>query len=1107
MKNHVNAIPTKDRYCLWRDVLIVIILSATAGYASFQGAGLIDDVVVLEQGLYDIWFDGDMPRVYHHMTSVGDIEDTSRGRHPLFSLVAFPPVYLLRKGLGIEPNTSVKVVIATVVSLWTLGLYAILRLIGCRRPDAALFSVLAMTSASAVFWFVVPETYPFGSLTILLAVALVGIAQYRHLSSAWYVAVSALTLSITITNWMAGILATVVQHSWKRSLQITVNALCVATVLWAVQKLLFPSAVFFIGSYNINDPNIGNIPHAGSGGPLHILKSFVFHTMIMPAIQVTYFRVNPNFPVMTVQPSLPGSGSIWGTLAVPLWVALVGFGLWGLLSIKEHPQFRLVLALTLVGQLVLHLVFGREVFLFSLHFMPLLVILAALALLTRARLLVLSLAGTLAILLAINNAIQFQKARQFVQHEVAQEGYIVRNAMKYRPADPWPRGAGQVVLATPGSNAAAKAYHQPGGSFSPAVGSFGVSIWIGDTQGTVKTTSDDIPLNFFRQQFVWSSTKSTPAILTEATHYRTLWDSEILGRWALSLTTPPNAAIKPMIAIRSVGPAGGPIYSLQWERGRLVINNRWNVAITPNPVAIHLGKEGQHGWMKARSDLTRWNDHDGWGYARLELVPGRDYRVLITDTNSRSPDDASWSATQSSLAMNRPEERFELVSETVRAPAGDTNLSASQSTLAIELPDDRFAASLHAQVAHMLMGLVSNETRPGDPVSYPFAWLRDEAYIIVGLARSGELTVAKQLSKHLAENDFFGGFGAEADAPGLAIWALVDVAMQLKEPEFERWVWPHVRRKAELILDMLSTNHSIHKPILTPVIPLYTKPLAAEEANATLVSEPSRDGLIVGRVHNSRPVLYVNALSYRGLLDAAILAERVGRVSEANSWRTRGVELKQAWFSARETTAYSDKWTYNIWPTSIADQTSTRFVAGLQARYLPPPDIAGYSKQSWTGTHFDAAQAHHWLLLGRADCAWSILTQFWNNQASPGLYTWAEISKESTSRNWEQFRGWLKPWHFTPHYRTAAEILLLQLAMLAYPDKAAREPTLVIAAGIQPSWLERRMRVQGLSTPLGQVDWTWDGQQMHVRVRGSQAHVRLGPAFKANTPLHVEYLG
>jgi hypothetical protein len=1062
----------------WQDFVIAILLSLAACYGSYEGAQLLDPAVVVEDGIYNIWFDADSPRVYATMTDRGSVwhEESSR-RHPLFSILTFPIAYTLTKGLGIDRLNSVRLVVALGAFLWTIALYVVLRLIVSKRLDAVVFTLLAMASAGAMFWFIIPETFPFGSVTVLLALGVLAVAQCYRLSSAWYVAASAVSLSVTVTNWMAGILAIIVTHDWKRSFQMTINAFSIVVLVWCVQKFLFPTSIFFVGGSNVDD----HIFLPESGGPLRVLSSLVFHTMIMPAIGTTYWPATMNLPVMTVQPSAPGSGNWWGAAAVLPWAILLSLGLWGLFSIRAHLQFRLVLGLTLLGQILLHIAFGRETFLYALHFLPLLVLLASLSTLTSARVLGLLLAGALIILLAINNLLQLEQASKFVRRETTQEAYLVRAAMKSRPNDPWPRSSGHVALAAPGSRETQKAYHEPGGSFSPSVGSFGVSIWITDEQGKLKTSSDNIPPSMFRQRLTWNDTGAIPAILTDSTYYRALWTSPSPGGWLLSLNTSQDAATRSMIVIRSVGPAGGPIRSLRWNGEQLVINSRWKVKVSPKPLRIHLGDEGPKGWMMAHSDLTQWDSRNGWGYARFELANGQATRLLIADTN--------------------------------QMPPGSMNYVQSPSAVEVELPDDRFATSLRAQVSHLLMGLVDHETRPGDPISYPFAWLRDEAYIVVALARAGQLGVAKELSRHLAEKDFFGGWGAEADAPGLAIWALVDIAAQLREPEYDRWLWPHVRRKADLIVEMLSADQPIRKPLTTPVIPLYTKPLPSAGSDLSLVAEPARNGLIIGRIHNARPVYYVNAVSYRGLLDAAVLAERVGRISEARDWRARAARLEEAWSKAFQTIPYSNNWNYSLWPTGIANQNSSTFLGVLEPSWLQYSNPSGNSQQSAKPRHFGVAEAHQWLLLGREDRPWSTLTALWNDQASPGLYTWSEphefmqVGRENTSRNWEQVRGWVKAPHFTPDYRTAAEVLLLQLDMLAHSDEAASEPTLVIGTGIQPSWLDQPMRVRGLSTRLGQVDWTWDGRQMKVKIRGSRPHVRLGPAWASSTPVRIDYAG
>jgi hypothetical protein len=262
-----------------------------------------------------------------------------------------------------------------------------------------------------MFWFVVPESYSFGSLSILAALIVVVLKKYGS-SPVWlYVGSSALTLSITVTNWMVGIFATFANYHWKRALQVTVNAFCIVVLLWGLQKFFFRSAVFFIGDREearyVFTPESGGIPH--------VAASFLFHTMVMPNIDTVHKRHRPWVPVMTTQLSLPGSGSMWGTIAVVLWAGLVALGMWALVTLKEHRELRIVVGAALLGQLGLHAMYGPETFLYALHFVPLLVVLTALSAHTRARPLALTLAVALVICAGINNTVQFGKATELVK--------------------------------------------------------------------------------------------------------------------------------------------------------------------------------------------------------------------------------------------------------------------------------------------------------------------------------------------------------------------------------------------------------------------------------------------------------------------------------------------------------------------------------------------------------------------------------------------------------------------------------------------------------------------------------------------------------------------
>ena len=100
----------------------------------------------------------------------------------------------------------------------------------------------------------------------------------------------------------------------------------------------------------------------------------------------------------------------------------------------------------------------------------------------------------------------------FSQIPTARE--IVLEAMRQRPTDPWPRGRGHVLLAVPGSEEMQKAYHEPGGSFSPVVRSFGLSIWITDSAGHILETSDSIPLAALKQRLLWTNATLVPTLVT-----------------------------------------------------------------------------------------------------------------------------------------------------------------------------------------------------------------------------------------------------------------------------------------------------------------------------------------------------------------------------------------------------------------------------------------------------------------------------------------------------------------------------------------------------------------------------------------------------------------
>jgi hypothetical protein len=384
------------------DILLALLLASGMAFESHRDSGLIMPFIVTER-TDDTFFQSDISRTYVNMTQrLSDQYRTSV--HPLFPLVAFSTVDLLHHTFHSDYPHAVRAVLSGIAAAWIIALFALLRLIGCRRFDSLLFSVVAAMSASSVFWFAVPETYPLGSLSILLALIAVAVTRY-WMPPAWvYVIMSALTLSITITNWAAGLIATFMVNRRQKALLITLGALVLVMGLWRVEKAIFPTAGKPFDVYEER-----NYVRRTMSNALISVKAELFHSIVIPAVTVNDIYHWHRAPLMSVQRSEPGSTGPCGKIAITAWAILLLLGLAGLFLVRGNIPFRIALGLILLSQMGLHILYGEETFLYGLHFAPLLVVLAALATLTRLRVAALVCAAVVAVSAGMNNFVQFKQ--------------------------------------------------------------------------------------------------------------------------------------------------------------------------------------------------------------------------------------------------------------------------------------------------------------------------------------------------------------------------------------------------------------------------------------------------------------------------------------------------------------------------------------------------------------------------------------------------------------------------------------------------------------------------------------------------------------------------
>ena len=181
-------------------------------------------------------------------------------------------------------------------------------------------------------------------------------------------------------------------------------------LLWGLEKSLAHSAVFFLGSsgeesHYLVRPDL-----------LAKLRLFFLDTMVMPDFQRVVRTADALWPKLSIQDAKTWTSTVSGAMAVALlaWSLLLGAGAWTLATLAGLRRFRVTLALTILGQFMLHLVYGPETFLYALDWLPLLIVAIALAAQTKLRPIVLGLALLLAVAAATHNFVELRQATQSV---------------------------------------------------------------------------------------------------------------------------------------------------------------------------------------------------------------------------------------------------------------------------------------------------------------------------------------------------------------------------------------------------------------------------------------------------------------------------------------------------------------------------------------------------------------------------------------------------------------------------------------------------------------------------------------------------------------------
>lgn len=423
------------------DTLLAIGLGLAGLAASIWGFAFTNQVPELHT-IADLWMTADAPRYAENMIATNETTHHRTSVHPLFSILLYPFGTTLT-ALGVDQLIAAKALVAVTMGANVAMFSLTIRLLGLPRLVIVIFSALFMASAAFMLWSGIVESYPFSCFSILLALFMMLRVREAHWS--WWVLVNVLTLGILITNWMFALIAMAVRLKLKRFVAIVVGSFSLVVVLSVIQNAAFEKAVLFFNpdtltreaQYFQTSLEAEGLYEQGWRPSANLRSIYVTTIVGMPAyvvpekfMRLTTSNQNSTFP----------DGEVSPLIAVAAWLVLFGMGIWGAVSRRELRLPLIGVALMLFFQNALHIIYGEVTFLYSLNFLPLVLLVAGCAWFAPWRRASLALAGLTIIFGSINNERRLQQytdlAGCLAEIEIVQRQQVWEVAKHEIPLDP-----------------------------------------------------------------------------------------------------------------------------------------------------------------------------------------------------------------------------------------------------------------------------------------------------------------------------------------------------------------------------------------------------------------------------------------------------------------------------------------------------------------------------------------------------------------------------------------------------------------------------------------------------------------------------------------------
>jgi hypothetical protein len=400
----------------------------------------------------------------------------------------------------------------------------------------------------------------------------------------------------------------------------------------------------------------------------------------------------------------------------------------------------------------------------------------------------------------------------------------------------------------------------------------------------------------------------------------------------------------------------------------------------------------------------------------------------------------------------------------------------------IDIPAARdLVDTARANVAYNLLGRDGPAIR-GGARNYRRSWIRDGSLASTMLLRFGLGDDVRDYIRWFAPYQFADGKipccvdsrGAdpvnEHDSHGEFIYLVAEHARLTGDFSLARETWPHVEKAADYIDLLRHQTSGEFKGLLPPSI--------------------SHEGYSAKPMHS----FWDDFFALRGLKDAAWLAEQLGNRDAAARFAKSRDEFARDFHSAMRRAIEHHHIDYVPGSADLGDFDPTSTTIGIEPggdlANLPQDAVIHEFERAWSEslarmegrrawkdyTPYELRQVGTFVQLGWRDRAQRLLQFFLDDRRPVGWKQWAEVAAQDYRS--ATYLGDI------PHLWVGSDFVRSFINMVAYERES--DDALVLGAGIPASWLDRGVRVRGLRTIYGPLNFSarTSGKRIVVSISG-----------------------